>query len=223
MRRRKPVPGARADTGFSLAEVMVTIGVMSVVGVVFTGAILQIYQTTVKTETISIVQAQLHRAFGRLDKEIRYASWIAEPGLVGTAWYVEFAAADETQCRQLRFETAPALEPDNETDGVGLLQLIGWTRGTPPIPGAPAQTVASQLVAPGAGGPFERQPAGISPSVSPSSAGAGSDFAAEFQRLRIQLSTQVGGSIAQIDTTFTALNTSRNTPDANACAEGRPT
>jgi hypothetical protein len=177
----------------------VTMGVMSIVGAIFTAAILQVYQTTVKTESISIAQSELQRAFQRFDKELRYASWIAEPGLVGTAWYVEFAGADETKCRQLRLETSPP-ERDNETDGYGVLQMISWTRGTPPEADAEYQTIASQLLTPDVDGPFQRQAAGTVSAAGPGSA----NFASEFERLRIRLTTQVGDSIAQVDTTFTA-------------------
>jgi prepilin-type N-terminal cleavage/methylation domain-containing protein len=221
VRRRRPVRTQGRDDGFSLIELMVTIGVMSVVGAIFTAAILLVYQTTVRTESISIAQAQLQRAFERFDKELRYASWIAEPGRFGTAWYVEFAAADETQCRQLRFETAVPPERDNDIDGYGLLQMISWTRGTPPVAGTTGQTIASQLVTSDVDGPFERQAAGIPPTSG--SGAVGSDFTPEFQRLRIRLTTQVGDTVAQVDTTFTALNTSRDTTDDNGCAEGRPT
>jgi len=220
--RRRSVRPARSqlDAGYSLIEVMVTLAVMSVVMAIFTAAILQVYRTSAKAESISVAQSQLHRAFQRFDKELRYASWIAEPAQVGTAWYVEFAGADETQCRQLRFETSPSLQRDNESDGHGVLQLVSWTQGTPPQDGAPGQTIASQLLTDGVDPPFERQAAGTSPM---SGSSVGSNFTTDFQRLRIRLTTRVGDSIAQVDTTFTALNTSRDTPtNDNACTEGRP-
>jgi hypothetical protein len=61
------------------------------------------------------------------------------------------------------------------------------------------------------------------PFATPSSAGAGANFATDFQRLRVRLATQVGGSTTAVDTTFTALNTSRDTQATNNCSEGRPT
>jgi hypothetical protein len=50
----------------------------------------------------------------------------------------------------------------------------------------------------------------------------GTDFVAAFQRLRIRLKTKVAAGTAQIDTTFTALNTLRNHEATNVCSEGRP-
>jgi prepilin-type N-terminal cleavage/methylation domain-containing protein len=223
-RQRRPSPGAQggSDAGFSLVEVMVTMAVMAVVMVLFTAAILQAYRTSTTAESISAAQSQLHRAFQRFDKELRYASWIAQPGQVGTAWYVEFAAADGAQCRQLRFETSPSIRPDNATDGRGVLQLISWRSDTPPATGTSGQTVASQLLTDGVAAPFERQAAGTSPFAGPSSGPVGTGFTTDFDRLRIRLTTRIGRSTAQVDTTFTALNTSRDTPAVNDCSRGRP-
>jgi prepilin-type N-terminal cleavage/methylation domain-containing protein len=220
--QRRPDPGTQGgnDAGFSLIEVMVTMAVMSVVMVLFTAAILQAYRTSTTAESISAAQAQLYRAFQRFDKELRYASWIAQPGQVGTAWYVEFAAADATQCRQLRFETSPSLPQDNGTDGRGVLQLVTWTSDAPPAAGTRGRTVASQLLTNGVAAPFARQAAGTSPFAGSGSVGTG--FTTDFDRLRITLTARVGGSTAQVDTTFTALNTSRNTPAVNDCSRGRP-
>jgi prepilin-type N-terminal cleavage/methylation domain-containing protein len=202
------------DAGFSLIEVMVTMGIMSVLMVIFTSAILQIYGTSATAETISFAQTQIQLGFQRFDRELRYASWIAVPGQVGTTWYVEFAGADPTQCQQLRLETG--------ADGDGVLQLFRWTRGTPPTSGTPGQTVASLIVMDDVDSPFVRQAAGSSPYLSPSADAVGADFATDFQRLRIRLTTRVGRESTQVDTTFTAMNTSRDTAAANDCSEGRP-
>jgi prepilin-type N-terminal cleavage/methylation domain-containing protein len=208
----------RDDDGVTLIEVMVSMGVMSVVMVVFTGAILQAFRTTAKTETISYAQSQLQIAFQRVDKEVRYASWIAVPAKVGTAWYVEYANFDGTSCGQLRFETAPSADAGNQGDAKGILSLLIWPRDTAPAAGVAGLLVAKQLLDPGSSGPFER--------TDPASA-AHAGFTPDFQRLRIRLTSQVGGgqasdSTAQMDTTFTALNTSRNTPADNDCSNGRP-
>jgi prepilin-type N-terminal cleavage/methylation domain-containing protein len=214
--RRKP-----DDSGFSLIEITVTMSILSVLMVIFTTAILQVYRTVAATESLSSAQSQLQVAFQRFDRELRYATWIAVPAKVGTTWYVEFAAADPTQCRQLRFET-PAT-PGLSVDAGGVLQMVRWTRGTPPVAGARGQTVASTLVTNSPDPPFERQAAGAMPYANPSAPVVGANFATDFQRLRVRLSTQVGGKITAVDTTFTALNTSRDTQAANQCSEGRPT
>jgi hypothetical protein len=207
----------RDDAGFSVAEVMSSLGVMSVVLVVFTAAILQTYRTSAKTESITIIQSQLQTAFQRFDRELRFASWIAQPGKVGTAWYVEYAGYDETTCGQLRLETAA--DPADPNAG-GVLQWLTWPKATPPAAGSAGRTVASNLVAPDSNGPFERQDAGA---LTRSDANGVADFTPDFQRLRVRLSSRVGDSVAQVDTTFTALNTSRDSnTDPNECSKGRP-
>ena len=222
MKRRRPGGGAQGpdDAGFSLAELMVTMGIMGIMGAIFTGAILQIYQTSTATESLTIAQPPLRLAFQRFDKELRYASWISEPGMVGTAWYVEFAGPTDTECLQLRLETAPA--GGNSVDGQGVLQLVEWTQGSPPAAGAPGQTIASQIVTTGVAPFFDLQSANETPYASSSSGAVGTEFTTDFQRLRIRLTTKVAAGTAQVDTTFTALNTSRDTPATNACSEGRP-
>jgi prepilin-type N-terminal cleavage/methylation domain-containing protein len=214
-RRRTPTAPNRGDAGFSLIEVMVTMGLMSVVMVVFTAAILQSYRTSAKAESISIIQSQLRIAFQRFDRELRYASWIAQPGQVGTAWYVEWAGYDGSQCYELRLETAPAGSREGPNNAHGVLQLLTWPLATPPAAGAAGQTIANNLADPGAAGPFQRTDAGV--------ATGGSDFVPDFERLEVRLTAQRGDSTASVDTTFTALNTSRNTPDTNDCSMGRPT
>jgi prepilin-type N-terminal cleavage/methylation domain-containing protein len=221
MRRQQPAGAAPEpdDAGFSLAEVLVTLGVMGVVMAIFTGGILNIYRTSTATEALSTAQTQLQLAFQRFDRELRYATWIAQPGQVGTAWYTEFAGPGATDCRQLRLETASA--GGNGANGQGVLQLLAWTLGAPPAAGTPGQTIASQIVTTGVDPFFELQAANATPYASASS-GVGTEFTSDFQRLRVRLTTRAAGGNTQIDTTFTALNTSRETKATNSCSEGRP-
>ncbi|MEU4214703.1 hypothetical protein [Actinoplanes sp. NPDC026623] len=224
MRLDRPADPRRPDdAGTSLVEMLVTMGIMSVMMVVFTTAILQVYRTVSATETLNDAQNELSRAFQRFDRELRYASWISSVG-TGSTWYVEFAGANPTKCNQLRLVSGPP-----GSDAQGVLQLLTWTLGTPPAPGTPGQTIASQIVTSGAGlAPFfTKQDYGAmpyaSPTATPSGGAVGADFKSVFQRLRIQLTTMTGVGTAQIDTTFTALNTTDNTPATNGCSEGRPT
>jgi prepilin-type N-terminal cleavage/methylation domain-containing protein len=217
MSRRRP-----DDAGYSLVEVMVTMTIMSVLMALFTTAVLQVYRASVTTEALSTAQSQLQTAFQRFDRELRYASWIAQPAKIGTTWYVEFVGYDRVSCVQLRLSTSPAQPGSN--DGRGVLQLIRWPLGTPPTAGKPGQTVASTLVTDDGVPPFELQDAGDMPYASPSPSGVGAGFEPDLQRLRIRLKTRVGAKTAQVDTTFTALNTKRNTSDTvSGCSEGRPT
>jgi Tfp pilus assembly protein PilW len=201
------------DAGMSLIEIMVALGIMTVVMTIFTTGMLMVYRATNTTESVSVAQAQLHIAFQRLDKEIRYASWIADPGTlpVRGRWYVEFAgrnaATSQAECRQLRLDVA-----------AGSLQLLRWTPGSPPAEGAPGQVLAANLVADTSTNPFQRQAAGSYPYAGQ----GGASFAPDYQRLRLRLTTRVAGNSTASDVTFTALNTSRDTADTNVCREGRP-
>jgi prepilin-type N-terminal cleavage/methylation domain-containing protein len=213
-RRRSP-----DDAGFSLVELVVAMSVMSVLLVIFTTAILQVYRTVSATQSLSDAQAQLERAFQRTDRELRYASWIAQPGKVGTTWYVEYAGSDPTQCGQLRLEASGS---DADADAHGVLQLVQWTRGTPPAAGARGLTLASLLVTDGTIPPFDLQTPSSAPYALPSAA-VGVNFSPEFERLRIRLTAREGGHTTQVDTTFTALNTTRDPLATSGCSEGRPT
>ncbi|GIH89965.1 type II secretion system protein J [Planobispora siamensis] len=212
------------DAGISLVEVMVTVGIMGILMAIFTTGILQVYRSVNVTESVATAQSQLNIMFQRLDKEIRYASWVAEPGLVRNRWYVEFAGTsaenDATECGQLRLDL-----------GTGVMQLIRWTPGSPPAEGRPGQTLASQIVTTGLGTgtptpPFELQEAGSFPYGGTGSSAVGADFAPDYQRLRLHLTTRVSTSSdaapVETDITFTALNTSRETKSDNVCDEGRP-
>lgn len=226
------------DEGMTLAEITVTMTIMSVLMLVFTGAILQVYRTLNTTEVLSVAQAQLQTAFKRLDKEIRYASWIAAPSQ-SAPYYVEFALPPATKdddnngvpddadadgrpdtyvpCRQLRLDS-------------GVLQLLAWRAGSPPAAGQKGQTLASNLVANDtdtnpkvAAYPFVLQLAGDKPYANDAN-GIGTDYATEYYRLRIRLTTKLNSRYIRSDIAFTAMNTSRENLDdpIHQCAEGRP-
>jgi Tfp pilus assembly protein PilV len=212
--------GPRGDGGVTLVDVLVAMGIMTTMMVIATGAVLQVYRSTVASETGSVAQAQIHLALQRLDRSIRYASAITTPNTtaVGGAWYVEYLGIDpgtgQARCTQLR------LAPVTEASGAaGVLQLITWTPGSPPASGANRQTLASLIMLPDGNVPvpFERQLAGAT-----STAGAGTSFTPDYQRLRLRLTTRDGNSRAATDVTFTALDTSRDTASSNVCIEGRP-
>jgi prepilin-type N-terminal cleavage/methylation domain-containing protein len=204
------------DAGYSLIEVLVAMGVMSVLMAMFTGAILQLFRTTGKAEATAVVQSDLRLAFQRFDQQLRYASWVAEPGQVDTAWYVEFASFDGAACYQLRLETGGSAPRDNDHDGPGVLQLLRWAPGAPPAEGTAGQTIASPRGVTSGVAPFDLVPAGEKPDTT-------SAFEPDFQQMRVRLSARAGTGTADVDTTFTALNTSRNTPSTHTCSEGRPT
>lgn len=183
------------DRGFTMTEIVVTMSVMSVVMAIFTAGVVQMYNTSNKTESLAVSQAQSNTAFLRLDKQIRYASGISTPGTSGGAPYVEYllAGSGTATCYELRLLDSK-------------LQQRVWTQGG---------TIANS--------PWTVLSSGVSSSqpftyLSP-------DATFNFQRLRLQLTTTYGGnqtlSTANTDITFTALNTTLGTSSASVCTEGR--
>jgi prepilin-type N-terminal cleavage/methylation domain-containing protein len=196
------------DQGFTLLEVLISMGIMSIVLAVVTGAIVQIYSATTQVDTTTSDRDQLTVAFRRLDKELRYAQWIATPGLVGTRYYVEYAMPGGG-CRQLKY------------DG-GVLSTASWVLPST-TPGTPT-ALASGLTLISGTAPFTLYAAGSAPyaSASAGTAGVGKNFSPEHALLRLQFNAVAGRTTAPFDTIFAAQNTSRNTSALSDCSAGRP-
>ncbi|GGK02946.1 hypothetical protein GCM10010123_36140 [Pilimelia anulata] len=108
-------PDPRDDRGVTLTEVLVCLGIMSVVMVVFTGGIIAMRRTLARTEQISWTQQEVARAFDRVDAVLRFASAV-EVGNGGAAiTFVLPERATEPECfrlvlgtdRRLRQSAAP--------------------------------------------------------------------------------------------------------------------
>jgi prepilin-type N-terminal cleavage/methylation domain-containing protein len=187
--------GYTDDRGFTMTEIVVTMSVMSVVMAIFTAGVVQMYNTSNKTESLAVSQDQSNTAFLRLDKQIRYASGISTPGTAGGAPYVEYllSGSGTATCYELRL-TESKLQQRIWPQG-GSIALSPWT-------------VLSNGVS--SGQPFTYLPP---------------DATFNFQRLRLQLTSTYGGnqtlSSANTDITFTALNTTLGTSSASVCTEGR--
>lgn len=196
------------DHGFSLIDVIVATSIMSVIMVMVTGAIVEIYSNVNRTEGISFAREQLGNSFRRLDKELRYATWVSEPGEVNGAWYLEWATSSD--CRQLVF-----------ADGV--LTRRTWTLPST-SPGNPVK-IATDLAPTGTTPPFTVYAPGERPyaSATPNTAGVGAEYELEHAQVRLRFTGKVGTTSLPLDVLFTARNTNRNTPTPNDCGDGRPT
>ncbi|OJF16074.1 hypothetical protein BG844_00960 [Couchioplanes caeruleus subsp. caeruleus] len=214
---------ARDEDGSSLAELMMTMMLMSVVMVMFTTAIVHVYRSIQTTESLTDAQSKVAIAFQRFDRQLRYASWISDPVEENDIWYVTFAGLEGEKCRQLQLD----LQPPGAvaTDYRGELRFLEWEPGSPPAPGALGNTIASDIytaeIQNNTKKPFEKTKVDSTPYPS---ASAGSDFRPDFQRLRINLDTKVGDSTAGIDVTYTAVNSAdTKDDDDHECKEGQPT
>jgi prepilin-type N-terminal cleavage/methylation domain-containing protein len=108
--RARPRPGA-ADAGFTLVEYTVAMVIFTVVIAITAGGVALMARDVVKTTNLSTSTDQIRLAFGRLDRQVRYASEINFPVSVGggTRWYVEFLAPNfdgVPTCHQWRLDTA---------------------------------------------------------------------------------------------------------------------
>ncbi|GIF10111.1 PulJ/GspJ family protein [Actinoplanes teichomyceticus] len=206
--RETPPPApATDDQGFSLIDLIVATSLMSMILMLVTGAVLEVYSTVNRTETLSIARDEVGNSFRRLDKELRYATWVSTPAQVGSAWYLEYATA--TGCQQLVFRD-------------GTLTRAAWTLpGTTPGSAIP---LASDLAQTGTVAPFTVYAPGDEPyaSASPDTSGVGSEYEPEHAQIRLRFTGRAGNTSLPVDVLFTAQNTSRNTPALNECSKGRP-
>lgn len=197
-----PATGAArsaGDAGITLIEVVTAMSIMSVFMALFTAGILQIYHFTNRNESVSTVRSQVDIAFVRLEKEIRYASAISAPGAIGTDQYVEYlvTSSGTPTCVGLRLHAATRQ-----------LQRRQWQQGESPA--ADAWRVLASGVS--------------SPQAFTVSA---ADATFDYQRLGLDLTANAGSgrsaASAQVSVTFTALNTSADTPNDAVCTDARGT
>jgi prepilin-type N-terminal cleavage/methylation domain-containing protein len=196
-------PAGRDDSGVTLIEMMVSMGLMGVFMAIFTTGMIGMFTSANKNESINDAQAQLNIAFLNLDREVRYASTISTPGQVAGAWYVELLITNSgtARCTEIRLDPATAK-----------LERRSWVQGSPASSGDAWRPLASRVTSTA---PFTLIPA---------------DPEVNFQRLRLRLLSTAGGAnsgtTTETDVTFTALNTSLKNPedelaDQTVCTEGR--
>jgi type II secretory pathway pseudopilin PulG len=111
-----------ADAGVTLVEVLVAFGVMSVVMAVFTAGVAQSYRVANKADAMAVARQQLHTAFLRLDRDVRYAFAIRSPGVVGDRSYVEYAVNNTgpVRCTQLRIDATNRVLQTRAMDAGGV-------------------------------------------------------------------------------------------------------
>jgi prepilin-type N-terminal cleavage/methylation domain-containing protein len=214
----------RDDEGFSIIEVVVTMAILSFVMAIVTGAIVELYSGMNKVDTTANARDQLTNSFRRLDKELRYATWVSTPGQVGGAWYFEYSMPTSTPA------TTSANPSPAATGGCrqlvlrnGVLTLASWALpGT--TPGTPT-TIATGLSVNGSIPPFTVYAAGSKPYASASAdiSGVGRGFSPEHAQVRLQFLAVQGRTSLPYDVIFTAQNNTGNTPALNDCSKGRPT
>jgi prepilin-type N-terminal cleavage/methylation domain-containing protein len=190
---RRPVPD---DGGFSLIEVVVSMTLMSVIGAIFTTGMVQVYRTVTGIDARWIAQDQLSQALLRLDKEVRYASYIGATSPARP--YVEYRMLiDATQhCVQLRIAS---------TASGSQLQRRTWTQGLTPVAPTAWVSLATGVTS---AAPFAR----IDPTDT-----------LMHQQLRLVMTATSGTTAKQSDITYTALNSNQNSVSVATSGSGLAT
>jgi prepilin-type N-terminal cleavage/methylation domain-containing protein len=201
------------DEGFSLIELIVSMGILAILMAVVMTAIVTMYRDVRKQTGQTDVLDASRKVLSQLDKQVRYANAVRDPG-AGTsgATFVEWRTGNTFQqqtCTQWRFDpTAKTLAyrswqpPLTGTSPSAASTLTGWRQ------------MADGIGLPAVGSIFSTNtvlPAAASPAAVPS-----------HQVLTVAFTTTDGkpNTINRSQVTFTALNT----PDGTAvsptvCAE----
>jgi type II secretory pathway component PulJ len=181
----------------TLAEVLVSMGVTSVVMALVTAGMVQMYRESNRVDVLSSEMTQLQTAFQQLDRSVRYASAISQPNTTATAagdWYVEWSSVSggTTVCSQLRLDGPSGLLQRRSEPAGG--QISGWV------------VVASFLVA---SQPFTLQ--------------AASSSSYPYQRLTVDVTVRPAVTSTQAARrstfSFTALNTTLATVSSGVCTD----
>ncbi|MBG0560391.1 PulJ/GspJ family protein [Actinoplanes aureus] len=192
------------DRGFSLIELVVTMAIMSMVTLVIVGATIEIYSGTKRIDNTAEARDQLDNSFRRLDRELRYATWVSDPAQASGTWYMDYAIP--AGCRQLKL-----------TDGV--LTLRAWATAATP---GPAAAIASGVVPINGTTPFIVYRAGAQPYATASPAtGMGANYQLDFDQVRLLFNVKIGTVTMPFDSVFTAQNSTRETT-THTCSQGRP-
>ena len=206
-----------ADAGVTLIETVVAMTVMTVFMTIFTSGIVQMFRVADRGDAVFAVQAQVSIAFLHVDREVRYAVGITDPGQVTNGnyqdTYVEYLSVETggVRCTELRLRVPAG--PSGPPDQRGVLQHRSWYTATGPG-SAPWTTLATNV-------------AGATPFAHGSI-----DDTYNFQRLTLSLTAYpnpTGTAGARTTTvTFTALNSRLDltaTPDPQTdpalCLAGR--
>jgi prepilin-type N-terminal cleavage/methylation domain-containing protein len=206
VRKRKRGESAGDDQGFSLVELIVTMGIMSVVMAVASTALLQIYSGAKQIEQTSVAADQLDTSLARLERELRYATHVSGValGTAGNKWYLEFGIpAEDTsspkRCRQLQFDLVHKS-----------LRLVSWD-----LPGTNAGvapvTLATNLVLDSGVRPFTVYEPGTGTTGKTLPPGTVLAPDNKYSMIQLQFKVRVGKIVQPVDNTFASQNITSDT------------
>jgi prepilin-type N-terminal cleavage/methylation domain-containing protein len=207
---RSPPPACAdrrgGDDGVTLAELVVAMTIMAIAGTVSTAGMVQIYRTLNAFEAQTTSQQQLTTSYERLDRELRYATAVSQPGTVGADYYVEYLIGQtgtptcvelrlQGSTKQLQRRTWPNGSPASASTWLPLASGISVITDASGQPVAPFQLTAATAVL-------------------------------NYERLQVSLNSTQGtgttASIRQLIATWAVMNADRNAA-TDVCTDGRPT
>jgi prepilin-type N-terminal cleavage/methylation domain-containing protein len=213
-RTARRLRGRADDRGFTLLEVMVGAGLMSVVMAIATTGFVTMYHTTDRTEANATVEANLMLSFSKLDRDVRYAYRINTPytttvvrsGASVTAYAVDYVIPDSAnvlQCVQLTLPVAG-----------GALIRTQWPQASNSAdPATVTSGVATNLVT----AETATDPSGAVLPANPFTLLPSGQGGSNFDRLQMNVNSTAGvtsrGATRTYDLQFTALNTVDLTQD----------
>lgn len=186
---------ADGDAGFTLAELLVAMGIFSVVVAISLAGMRSMVSSTVRIYGTADARTEADRLYNRLDKIVPYAAAINTPGQSGGDWWVELrtdvaVGGQPAQCWQLRLQT-----------GTDRVALRSWTPGDAASVTGWATLVTGATERAGGPAPFTMLPA-----------------TSTVVRQRLVLALDVTRPQAPphpLDTTYTARNTDDQTVTNN--------
>ncbi|WP_334168860.1 PilW family protein [Timonella senegalensis] len=200
MVRAQVQPRDDSEDGMSLVELIISMAILVLLLGVTLTAVAGMSKSTVRSQAVADASDQLRTTYQRLDKEVRYASSVNQPGVVGNSIYFEYLidsniATGTPECVQWRYVADK-----------GELQRRTWPNGT--TKASAWQTMITRLR--NDLSQVEQQPFRVQ------RAGNNNGKVTSKQQLDIFLDTGLGADAdprgGQLDVTFVAQNSSTNSP-----------
>lgn len=183
---------AGRDHGFTLVELLVAMGLFSLLLVMFMAGVVGMSRLTVRANNTADDADAARKAYQTLDSQVRSAAALNQASVLGGSWYVEMLATPgragaPPYCVQWRLEGATRT-----------LAYRTYPDTTQPTPSAWHPVAFSVVVPPATGtAPLQMLPA---------------DATHRRQRLAVHLTVQNGSTRpSQVDTVLVARNTSATT------------
>ncbi|WP_432533516.1 PulJ/GspJ family protein [Kineococcus arenarius] len=193
-----PVPEPDADgpdRGFTLVELLVAMGIFSLVLGVFMSGVLVMYRDTNRSQAVASTSDALRKTFMTMDRQVRYAEGVNYPGLVNGNYYVEFRAPSDggkpATCYQWRYSVSGGTIAYRTWAATGSAGNV-WTQ------------TANGLLTGLTTSPFTMHKAEVTTEVD--------KVSYSRQRLQVRLSGARDGGAEETSTTFVATNSGVDAP-----------